>query len=111
MSPTVAARKLRPPLPPEAARHPLVYGEWLDAPGKLTLLFYGHYDAQSVEPVEFWRHPPFERTVEPCLLRSRLTPRLAAEARTRRLGARPAAPLAPTGGGTMCRKMSKLVYS
>jgi acetylornithine deacetylase/succinyl-diaminopimelate desuccinylase-like protein len=44
--------------------HPLVYGEWLGAPGKPTVLFYGHYDVQPVDPVELWRHPPFEPAVE-----------------------------------------------
>lgn len=48
----------------ETDGHPLVYGEWLGAPGKPTLLFYGHYDVQPVDPVELWRNPPFEPTVE-----------------------------------------------
>lgn len=48
----------------ETAGHPLVYGEWLGAPGKPTILFYGHYDVQPVDPVELWRHPPFEPTIE-----------------------------------------------
>jgi len=48
----------------DTAGHPLVYGEWLGAPGKPTVLFYGHYDVQPVDPVELWRHPPFEPTVE-----------------------------------------------
>jgi acetylornithine deacetylase/succinyl-diaminopimelate desuccinylase-like protein len=48
----------------ETEGHPLVYGEWLGAPGKPTVLFYGHYDVQPVDPVELWRHPPFEPTVE-----------------------------------------------
>lgn len=48
----------------ETDGHPLVYGEWLGAPGKPTILFYGHYDVQPVDPVELWRHPPFEPTVE-----------------------------------------------
>ncbi len=49
---------------PGAGRHPLVYGEWLGAPGRPTVLFYGHYDVQPVDPVEEWRHPPFEPTRE-----------------------------------------------
>jgi acetylornithine deacetylase/succinyl-diaminopimelate desuccinylase-like protein len=48
----------------ETNGHPLIYGEWLGAPGKPTVLFYGHYDVQPVDPVELWRHPPFEPTIE-----------------------------------------------
>ncbi len=48
----------------ETAGHPLVYAEWLGAPGKPTILFYGHYDVQPVDPVDLWRHPPFEPTIE-----------------------------------------------
>jgi len=48
----------------DAGGHPLVYGEWVGAPGKPTVLFYGHYDVQPVDPVEEWRHPPFEPTRE-----------------------------------------------
>ncbi len=44
--------------------HPMVYAEWLRAPGKPTVLFYGHYDVQPVDPVHEWRHPPFEPTLE-----------------------------------------------
>ena len=43
--------------------HPLVYGEWLKAPGKPTVLVYGHYDVQPVDPVELWETPPFEPTI------------------------------------------------
>ena len=43
--------------------HPLVYGEWLKESGKPTLLIYGHYDVQPVDPVELWDSPPFEPTV------------------------------------------------
>lgn len=47
----------------ETPGHPLVYGEWLKAPGKPTVLFYGHYDVQPPEPLELWKSPPFEPTV------------------------------------------------
>lgn len=48
----------------ETAGYPLVYAEWMGAPGKPTLLFYGHYDVQPADPLELWRNPPFEPTVE-----------------------------------------------
>jgi acetylornithine deacetylase/succinyl-diaminopimelate desuccinylase-like protein len=44
--------------------HPIVYGEWLGAPGKPTVLIYGHYDVQPVDPVELWNSPPFEPTLK-----------------------------------------------
>ncbi len=43
---------------------PIVYGEWMGAPGRPTLLMYGHYDVQPADPIEEWRHPPFEPVVE-----------------------------------------------
>lgn len=43
--------------------HPVVYGEWLGAPGRPTILIYGHYDVQPVEPLSEWVTPPFEATV------------------------------------------------
>ncbi|MBV8207877.1 MAG: dipeptidase [Acidobacteria bacterium] len=42
--------------------HPLVYGDWLHAPGKPTVLCYGHYDVQPAEPLDEWHSPPFEPT-------------------------------------------------
>ena len=42
--------------------HPVVYGEWLGAPGKPTALIYGHYDVQPVDPIDLWESPPFEAT-------------------------------------------------
>ena len=40
--------------------HPLVYAESLEAPGKPTILFYGHYDVQPAEPLDLWTSPAFE---------------------------------------------------
>ena len=47
----------------EGSGHPLVYGEWLGAAGKPTVLLYGHYDVQPVDPLDQWESPPFEPTV------------------------------------------------
>jgi acetylornithine deacetylase/succinyl-diaminopimelate desuccinylase-like protein len=45
------------------AGHPLVYGDWLHAPGKPTVLCYGHYDVQPPDPLDLWTTPPFEPTI------------------------------------------------
>ncbi|MEW6323075.1 MAG: dipeptidase [Acidobacteriota bacterium] len=47
----------------ETPGNPVVYGEWLGAEGAPTILFYGHYDVQPVDPVNLWTSPPFEATV------------------------------------------------
>ena len=44
----------------ETERHPLVYADWLHAPGKPTVLCYGHFDVQPPDPLEQWESPPFE---------------------------------------------------
>ncbi|GGI67918.1 dipeptidase [Deinococcus wulumuqiensis] len=43
--------------------HPIVYAERLNAPGKPTVLIYGHYDVQPEAPLEEWVTPPFEPTI------------------------------------------------
>jgi acetylornithine deacetylase/succinyl-diaminopimelate desuccinylase-like protein len=44
--------------------HPIVYGDWLDAgKDKPTILIYGHYDVQPVDPIDLWTTPPFEANI------------------------------------------------
>ena len=47
----------------ETGGNPLAYGEWLHAPGKPTIIIYGHYDVQPADPLELWESPPFEAQV------------------------------------------------
>ncbi|MBI4124498.1 MAG: dipeptidase [Deltaproteobacteria bacterium] len=47
----------------ETKGNPLVYGDWLHAKQKPTLLIYGHYDVQPPDPLDQWKTPPFEPTV------------------------------------------------
>jgi acetylornithine deacetylase/succinyl-diaminopimelate desuccinylase-like protein len=44
--------------------HPVVYGDWLHATGKPTVLIYGHFDTQPVDPLELWESPPFEPVIK-----------------------------------------------
>lgn len=43
--------------------HPMVIGRWEKAPGKPTVLLYGHYDVQPADPLDKWISPPFEPTI------------------------------------------------
>lgn len=47
----------------ETQGYPVVYGDWLGASGAPTILLYGHYDVQPVDPLDLWVSPPFEATV------------------------------------------------
>ena len=78
--------------------HPVVYGDWLHAPGKPTVLIYGHFDTQPADPLELWDHPPFEPVVRDGRVYARgasddkgnmLPPILAVEALLRTTGALP----------------------
>ncbi len=78
--------------------HPVVYGEWLHAPGKPTILIYGHFDVQPADPYELWTHPPFDPTLVDGRIYARgatddkgnmLVPILAVEALLKSEGAAP----------------------
>ncbi len=80
------------------AGHPVVYGEWLHAPGKPTVMIYGHFDVQPVDPLALWSSPPFEPTVRDGRIYARgasddkgnmLVPILAVEALLKSAGALP----------------------
>ena len=43
--------------------HPIVYAERIENPSQPTVLVYGHYDVQPVDPVELWDSEPFEPTL------------------------------------------------
>lgn len=73
----------------ETGGHPVVYGEWLHEPGKPTIMIYGHFDVQPVDPIDLWTSPPFEPVIKDGRVYARgsnddkgnmLTPILAVEA-------------------------------
>ncbi|MFJ7952587.1 dipeptidase [Lysinibacillus sp. NPDC096418] len=47
----------------QTAGHPVVYADWLHAEGQPTILFYGHYDVQPVDPLHLWESEPFNPTI------------------------------------------------
>jgi acetylornithine deacetylase/succinyl-diaminopimelate desuccinylase-like protein len=57
----------------ETSGHPIVYADWLHADGAPTVLIYGHYDVQPVDPVDDWVTPPFEPNVRDGLIYARGT--------------------------------------
>jgi acetylornithine deacetylase/succinyl-diaminopimelate desuccinylase-like protein len=59
----------------ETGGHPIVFADWLHAPGAPTVLVYAHYDVQPVDPLDLWESPPFE----PVVVGDRLQARGAAD--------------------------------
>jgi acetylornithine deacetylase/succinyl-diaminopimelate desuccinylase-like protein len=47
----------------ETGGHPMVYADWLHAPGKPTVMIYGHFDTQPVDPLSLWDADPFDPQV------------------------------------------------
>ncbi len=48
----------------ETGGHPIVYADWLHASDAPTVIVYGHYDVQPVDPLDLWTSPPFEPVIE-----------------------------------------------
>jgi acetylornithine deacetylase/succinyl-diaminopimelate desuccinylase-like protein len=48
----------------ETGGHPVVYADWLHAPDKPTVMIYGHFDTQPVDPLELWDSPPFAPVIK-----------------------------------------------
>jgi acetylornithine deacetylase/succinyl-diaminopimelate desuccinylase-like protein len=78
--------------------HPVVYGDWLHAPGAPTVLIYGHFDVQPADPFDLWTTPPFEPEIRNGRIYARgasddkgnsLIPVLAAEALLKTTGRLP----------------------
>ncbi len=47
----------------EGGGQPAVTAAWNGAPGRPTILVYGHYDVQPPDPLELWKTPPFEPSI------------------------------------------------
>ena len=45
------------------ARHPIVVARNEHQPGRRTVMIYGHYDVQPVDPLDLWTTPPFEPSI------------------------------------------------
>ena len=78
--------------------HPVVYGQWLHASDKPTIMIYGHFDTQPIDPLELWTQPPFDPVIREDRIYARgasddkgnmLIPILAAEAMLRTKGSLP----------------------
>ena len=90
----------------KTAGHPLVYGEWLDAPEKPTVLVYGHYDVQPVDPIDEWKSAPFEPEVRD----DNLYARGAVDDKGQMLGlVKALESLSHTGGGTFPVNLKVLI--
>ncbi|HEX7950823.1 MAG TPA: dipeptidase [Candidatus Limnocylindrales bacterium] len=48
----------------ETDGHPVVYADWLHVPDAPTVLVYGHYDVQPVDPLDLWISPPFDPVID-----------------------------------------------
>ncbi len=55
----------------ETAGHPIVLARNVHQPGRPTIMIYGHYDVQPVDPLELWRTPPFEPVVADGIITAR----------------------------------------
>ena len=55
----------------EGDGHPLVFAQTAPRPDRPTLLLYGHYDVQPVDPLDLWHTPPFEPRIEDDILYAR----------------------------------------
>ena len=44
--------------------HPVVYADWIQEDGLPTVLIYGHFDTQPVDPLDLWDSPPFEPVIK-----------------------------------------------